>query len=406
MPELKIKISGDSTQYGHAVRGVISANNRMASSIGILGRFFAPAAIAGGIVAGIQSVARWASELADWSDRTGESVATVSKLKQAADEQATSLDAVMKAIKLVAKSQQAALGSNKEMIHAYGLLGVTLDDLRNKDYKTIFNQIAQSMEGIQPTGAQLDAMLKTMGKSAQELIPLFKSGALLKDWAVPSEDNTRAVDDLGDAWTRAWNKIKVGGIDFAGWFARNILSPAKNFWTGTELNLSNAALPLPPEIEAAKSQKRALQDAEDMAAQDKEAQRLKDAKEIAKIEEKIAETKRDAAFDAATDAEKRKMLLQEIQQQNAIRLGLFGGGPVAQKEAELEMLKRQSELAKLNKSIADRQKDVPFASDALRNVGLYIGGSSGQSIANRQLREFVEMRRLMQLTYDRIAKGL
>jgi hypothetical protein len=126
---------------------------------------------------------------------TGEDVATVFK-------------------KIAVGSVQARDG-NDEMIAAFQTLGVTMDDLKQKSVKEIFEQIAGALKGTELNADRVAAIIKTMGKSADALIPAFKSGGLLKENPFGQSNDALKVNeqfgkDMGlfkTLWKKTWEEV-------------------------------------------------------------------------------------------------------------------------------------------------------------------------------------------------------
>ena len=133
-------------------------------------------------------------------------------LEYAAAKGRTSIEAIYGAYRKLAVGAQDALGGNKELVDHFAQLGVSVGDLKNKSPDELFRQISAQMDGASMNGAKLAAVIKTMGKSADELLPAMRAGIFggHDPFAIPQED-LQALQQWKSDWGvigGVWNKMK------------------------------------------------------------------------------------------------------------------------------------------------------------------------------------------------------
>jgi hypothetical protein len=66
--------------------------------------------------------------------------------------------------------------TNLKLTKAFALLGVSLDDLKNKNHQQIFFQIAEAMKEARVNAEQLNAIGLVLGGKGDDLMPMFRKG--------------------------------------------------------------------------------------------------------------------------------------------------------------------------------------------------------------------------------------
>jgi hypothetical protein len=123
--------------------------------------------------------------------------------------------------------QQRIAGGDQSVVHAYALMGISLDDLRDKDAKTLFLETERGLGTL--AGALQDAAAKDLygGKLGSSMVAL--SGGLddamakTKDLNVATADSVKAMAEYSDAINRTSTSFKnwvtegiggaIGGIE-------------------------------------------------------------------------------------------------------------------------------------------------------------------------------------------------
>lgn len=155
-------------------------------------------------------LAKFGSHLADLSAKSGASTQSLQKLGFAGSLVGVSLDEISAALP---KMQRNLVDGNK----AFGLLGLSVDQLRKMEPDRQFAEIAEAIGRIRDPASQSAAAMEIFGKSGASLLPLMKSDiAAVSDEAVRlgivlDADTVAAADKLDDALTtldQTWNGFK------------------------------------------------------------------------------------------------------------------------------------------------------------------------------------------------------
>ena len=141
-------------------------------------------------------------------------------LEYAAKKGGSSVEALYTAYRKLAVSGQEALGGDKGMVAEFNRLGVSLADLESKTPDEIFHKIAYRMTGAATSGAELAAVIKTMGRSADELLPAMRSGMfagaspfkLTKEDLRDLEEFHAKTSLIANAWAAMWKKVGTSTV--------------------------------------------------------------------------------------------------------------------------------------------------------------------------------------------------
>ncbi len=183
-------------------------------------------------------ISRGASRLQVGTDRFQD-------LEHAAERGKTSLEAVYMAYRKLAQAGTEALNGSKEMENHFAAIGVTLADLRNKSPDELFQKISERTDGATLSARELAAVMKTMGRSADELLPGMKAGLFSEGhdpFRLPAEDVKMLKDYeeqlhvIGQAWggmkremTKGFATVmhgllgdpEVGGVGLISWLRKS-----------------------------------------------------------------------------------------------------------------------------------------------------------------------------------------
>jgi len=148
------------------------------------------------------------SELVDMSQRTGASVEALSELAFAADQTGTSLTSLETGIKFLQKNLVAAADGSAEAQESFGKLGLSLAELQGLSPDEQFARIADGIAAIEDPAQRTAAVLRILGRSGTELLPLLSNGAdgirLLREEArrlglSMSTEDAQAAETFGDS---------------------------------------------------------------------------------------------------------------------------------------------------------------------------------------------------------------
>lgn len=108
----------------------------------------------------------------------GETTDSIQELAYAFGQFNLEQDDVNDALNTLADRAQDAVDGTQGMIDDFGLLGVTVDDLRGKSPGELFDTIAEAVAGIEDPTARSAAVVRTFGDDlGRKLIPLLMEGA-------------------------------------------------------------------------------------------------------------------------------------------------------------------------------------------------------------------------------------
>lgn len=224
-----VEIYGDKTPLMETMRslpkGLVTGAAGLAAAGGVIGGL-----VAGGISSAFSAVTSFASglgevggRLVDMSDRTGISVEALAELDHAAQMSGTSLEAVEGGLTKMGVKLADAAGGSKTAVAAFDAIGVSVSELQSLSPDQQFAVIAEELSKIEDPGARAAATMDIFGKSGADLIPLMKDGAKgiqsFRDEAKKlgriSEEDARAVDELGDTFQNVQTGVTNAGMAVA-----------------------------------------------------------------------------------------------------------------------------------------------------------------------------------------------
>lgn len=169
-------------EVGPFQKGMKSAQatlTRVSTSMRNVG--LAATAMGGAITAAVGVAATkfstFGDEVAKMAKRTGLTTEAVSALRFAADQSATSIEAIEKSIRRL--SVNIFNGSK-----AFERYGISIASIRNADPEKQFQAVADAIARIEDPTKKLAAAQELLGRSGAELLPLFEQGGQgLRDYA-------------------------------------------------------------------------------------------------------------------------------------------------------------------------------------------------------------------------------
>jgi hypothetical protein len=212
----------------HFTVSIDGAEKAFASLQRKLGGFAAGLAKTGGALfaaggAGVSAILGAAAVFSDAGDavekmaaRTGASAEAVSALKYAADASGTSIEAIEKGFIGMAKTMTAAEKGSAGAVEALDDLGLTVEDLQGLRPEDQFSLIAERVSQVEDPSRRAALAMKVLGKSGQQLLPLFSDGAdgiaaLTKEaqdlGLVLSTEDAAAAAQLNDAIGRVSSQV-------------------------------------------------------------------------------------------------------------------------------------------------------------------------------------------------------
>ena len=172
MSEAKIGVGLflNSSQFASGLKGIKSQLGHFKEGLSTLG-------VGLGFEELIRSSIEAGTQTYEMAKRFGLTTDTVQKLRFVASQTGTSLDTLSSGFGKLIKNGVAATGGSKEMQDAFARLGLSVADIQGLSVDQQFLKISDAVKDAKnPSQAYAD-VLKVMGKSAGELIPLLKEGS-------------------------------------------------------------------------------------------------------------------------------------------------------------------------------------------------------------------------------------
>lgn len=159
------------------------------------------AGVGGTVVALAKGALDAADNLTKLSDRTGIAIEGLQRLQAVAEPSGNSLDQVASAVN---QFQKRLSEGSKDTVSALGEIGLSIGQLRALSPDEQFFAIAKGIQSIKDPAEQTRIAMELFGKGGAELLPTLKADVDgLKDSTLKmSTESAKALDDLGDAYTR------------------------------------------------------------------------------------------------------------------------------------------------------------------------------------------------------------
>jgi len=202
------------------LRSVQDDISKIGSQISSIGKGFAAvgASIVGPLIGAVSTFASVGDELNKMAARTGLSVKALGELKFAAAQSGTSLEAVEKGIRGMAKVLLTAEQGSKGAIDKLAELGFTVEDLAGKSPEKQFEMLAAAVASIEDPTRRSAASMAVFGKAGSDMLPLFADGVAGMDalrqeahdlGIVLGEEDATAAAALTDAISRLQEQFKA-----------------------------------------------------------------------------------------------------------------------------------------------------------------------------------------------------
>jgi len=233
--ELKAKISLDSSSWQAGMTQVSSGLKKISGEFGAIKNQIASAFTVHALADQTRKVIEYGSKIHDLSARFGISTDALQEFDYAAKQTGTSLDSFVVAMRRLTVSQVGAVKDNDELRAQFEALGVSMSDLASKNPEQLFRQIAERIHAGGLSSEQFAAVIKIMGRSADEILPAMLQGfsdlatEAHNVGAVLQSDVIDKLDEAGDAMVRAgekmkpvWANIAVGAADAVSWLQKMV----------------------------------------------------------------------------------------------------------------------------------------------------------------------------------------
>lgn len=165
-----------------AAGGASTAIAALGTTLPIAAAFAIAAAVATGRFSdALAGLASQAGQLGDLSDRFGQSVQEMQKLKIAADNTNTAFAAVVRGQQTFSsnaekvKIGQLGTPQAREAAAAFARLGISVEDLRSKSPETLFTDVAREVSKIPDASKRTQVAMDLFGRTGPALLPLLKN---------------------------------------------------------------------------------------------------------------------------------------------------------------------------------------------------------------------------------------
>lgn len=298
-------------------------------------------------------------------------------LDAAAKKFGSSGEAVGVTFKKIAVGSIEALDGNAEMIASFRTLGISMSDLKKKSAAELFAQIAGNLQGAQINASKLAAMVKTMGKSADELIPALKAGAFNLENPFGEEQSAHEVNakfgkDMGvfkKLWSKTWDEVLSPDANKEGAIFRTLTWLAGK--TKKKLGILDERKVTPTDVKAVTA-------AEVRAEQGTKKKEEKDLEELWKLEEELYKRQQQNYLESLSKEEqlvelqRRRAELAKWMCENWAKMN-----ELSRFKASIELEKIKGEEGSLARSLEQaKPKMVHGEVSSLQKVGAYASPAS------------------------------
>jgi hypothetical protein len=215
-----VEIFADDSKMVRGLKAAQKKLNAFGASVAQIGKrmMVAGAAITGPIIAASKVFADYGDQIAKMAKRTGLAVDFVSGLAFAADQSATSMESIEKAMKALYRTLDDAKDGTATAVDGLRKLGLTARQLSAMSPEEQFLTIADRLSQIENPAQRAAAAMTVLGKSGAELLPMFADGAkgirdMMAEAArrglIISPEDAAAAEKLNDAYGALSMQIKM-----------------------------------------------------------------------------------------------------------------------------------------------------------------------------------------------------
>lgn len=154
-----------------------------------------------------------AGRLRDESARLGLDPETFQAFEFAAKQSGATVEDVARAMRQLAVNQRNALDGEKKMIEAFGRLGISMDDLEEKDPAKFFFQVADAIEKSETNTNLISDAVRVLGESGLNILPALKAGfddvakSAFELGVITDNINVQKLAALGDTRTTLFGRL-------------------------------------------------------------------------------------------------------------------------------------------------------------------------------------------------------
>jgi hypothetical protein len=210
-----------------AKKSVDSFKEHTEESFKELGGELAGAFAVGAIVEGMHSLIEQFSHIQDISEKLGTSAESLQRMGAAAKLAGLDMEGLVKAMQKGTRNAVEALKGNEELAGAFEDLGIDAKEFANAAPEEQLIKLAEGYEKSGQNAETLDAIMKTLGKSGADIIPLLRKGpeALreeLDSASVASNETVANLKEAGDTMEKVWMKVKAAAATSLNWMIEHV----------------------------------------------------------------------------------------------------------------------------------------------------------------------------------------
>lgn len=321
------------------------AGGAMGGMLGKLAGFGAGLFAANKIKDFVVGLTDMAGALMDMSDNLGVPVERLQEMQGVFGEAGVGAEKFGKAMSSLNSKIEEAKGGSESAAADFASFGVTMDDLRSKSPDEIMLQIADATAQMSSAGEKTVKLEAIFGKVGKSMVGAMSAGGDAineagKSMRVLSEENAKALDQMGDDAARFWNGFKATSANALGFTVRAFKHTMGELGMGDKAE-SPFATPKAPDAAAQAAEK---------AAKLKAEQERRFAEEITKFQK-----------------EREKQAEQTMLQQHEHRMELEEQIAKQQEDAEKKVLTFRNKQAQ-------SVKEIVHLLDQAKQIGGDIGG--------------------------------
>lgn len=318
---------------------------------------------AGAITAWVSATLDAAGRIDDLSKRLDMSAESFQRLSYASKLSGGDMEVVGKALTILTKNLAEAEKGGDGFADAAAALNVNLAELAGMSPEGQMIELARGYQASADKGAALSAIMKLLGKSGAEIIPMLAGGpeeltAMLDEATIATNSQIEAMAKIGDAYDAlksksvAWLGNVIDGLKIAGAYLEWFLNKATGSGDIADAQLERRFDSI---IQGGGNGKDEAKAKAEAAAQSAKEQ-LETEKEKKKLGEDIAKLEEDARIRALSltekilDAEKRRAVLAAD--------AIFGEDETKSLEARKKQLEVEKEIAGYREEQATNDKEL------------------------------------------------
>lgn len=225
MSDVNVKVSADtseaSTGLAKLQNAVHSFQHEATHSFKEIGGMMLGAFALEKVIEFFKGVAEEMDRVEKLSMRFGESAESIQRIGVAAKLAGGDIETVAKAMMKANANGLGAVGGSKELAEAFATLGIDAKEFVDMPMEEKLMKLAEGYEEGESQALKMDAVMKILGKSGAELIPLLAEGPeslkkIFKETSVASDETVSRLAKALDAVEYAWMQVKSGAASTLG----------------------------------------------------------------------------------------------------------------------------------------------------------------------------------------------